>query len=341
MTKNFDIIIIGAGPAGSAAAEKLSKAGFKTLLIEKQKLPRDKPCAGIIPPRIYRILGEIPEDVIERKFKGYHLFSPSGIELYSRFREEGVIVDRERFDFWLVERAMGAGAEVIDNLRVGVIDIAKNEIKINNKFYSKILIGADGANSFVRKRLGREYKNFALGVQYTIDLPDDVTCEKIGGWFEVHYGIVDFGYGWVSPQGGKIKIGVGSISNEFKKNSKQYLDKFVEYFKKKKEIKNLRVIDFQSHLIPADGPMDKPCEGSVVLAGDAAGFVNPLTGEGIYYAVRSAQLAADAIIKFGGGIEKECNAELGKIKLNTKLRDEVLLNADAMEDYVRRLEKLG
>ena len=356
MSKDFDVIVVGSGPAGSTAAEKLSKAGFKTLVIEKEKLPRDKPCAGIAPPRLYTLLGEIPEDVVERKFMGYHLFSPLGIELYSRFLREGVIVDRKRFDCWLIERAKDAGAKVIDNSNVASIkNINKNKISENNfnnfkvtittektkkEFYSKILVGADGANSIVRNAVGQKYKNFALGVQYTLDLPDEVIDEKIGSWFEVHYGFVNYGYGWVSPLCNKIKIGLGSSDNKFKKNSNEYLNKFVENFKKKKKIKNLKIINFQSHLIPIDGPMDKPCRGNAVLIGDAAGFVNPLTGEGIYYAVKSAQTAADAIIKCGVNLEEECNDKLEKIKLNTKLRNEVLSSAESMENYVRRLKKL-
>ncbi|PKM92521.1 MAG: hypothetical protein CVU81_00050 [Euryarchaeota archaeon HGW-Euryarchaeota-1] len=347
MKNNFDIVVIGAGPAGSALAEKTAMAGFKTLILEKEKLPGDKPCAGIAPPRIYRLLGKIPEYVTERKFKGYHLFSPSGIELYTGFLKEGVIVDRKKFDHWLIERAKDAGAEVADNLKADNIVFSKNDnkIKTNNNFYSKILVGADGANSFVRKTIGREYKNFALGVQYTIDLPDEVINEKIGNWFEVHYGNMNWGYGWVSPQNNKIKIGLGSTDDKFKKNSREYLNKFVENFRKKKEIKNLKTINFTSHLIPIDGPLDKPCRSNVVLIGDAAGFVNPLTGEGIYYAVKSAQIAADAIIRHScdpekDDFEKECNEKLKNIKLNTKLRDEVLQNNDSMEKYIKRMKKL-
>ncbi|OQX22491.1 MAG: hypothetical protein BWK75_00650 [Candidatus Altiarchaeales archaeon A3] len=347
MKNNFDIIVIGAGPAGSTIAEKTASAGFKTLILEKEKLPRDKPCAGIAPPRIYHLLGKIPEYVIERIFNGYHLFSPSGIELYTGFLKEGVIVDRKKFDYWLIERAKDAGAEVIDNLNANNIIFSKNDnkIKINNNFYSKILVGADGANSIVRKTIGRKYKNFALGVQYTIDLPNEVINEKIGNWFEVHYGHVNGGYGWASPQNNKIKIGLGSTDDKFKKNSREYLNKFVENFKKKKEIKNLKTINFTSHLIPIDGPMEEPCRSNIILIGDAAGFVNPLTGEGIYYAVKSAQIAADSIIKHCHDLEKddfekECVEKLKNIKLNTKLRDEVLQNNDSMEKYIRMLKKL-
>ena len=110
-------------------------------------------------------------------------------------------------------------------------------------------------------------------------------------------------------------------------------------------------------MIPIDGPLGMPCKGNAVLIGDAAGFVNPLTGEGIYSGVRSGQIAADSIINCKGNLadlrsdtlgtgsfaclEKECNVKLEKIKLNTKLRDEVLTNSEAMENYVKRLEKLG
>lgn len=346
MESDFDVIIIGAGPAGSIAAWELSKAGFKTLILEKEKLPRDKPCAGIIPPRVYALPGEIPNGTVERRFKGYRLFSPSGIELYSKFLREGVIVDRKRFDFWLTNKAKDAGAEVIDCRKVRNIEISDKFKVVTEKtgtckeYYSKFLVGADGANSVVRKSIGQGYKNFALGVQCTIDVPNEVICEKIGNWFEVYYGLVDYGYGWVSPLNNKIRIGLGSTDDKFLRNPMEYMDKFLEKFGKEKEIKNLRKINFESHLIPADGPLDKPCTGNAVLIGDAGGFVNPLTGEGIYYAVKSAQIAAGVIAKCGGDFEKECTDKLKSIRLNTKLRDEVLQNPKTMEEYVKRLKTL-
>jgi geranylgeranyl reductase family protein len=343
MNENFDVIVIGAGPAGSVLAEKTADAGLKTLILEKEKLPMDKPCAGIIPPRVYRLIPEIPNDVVERNFKGYHVFSPSGIDLQSEFLREGVIVDRKKFDFMLTGRAKDSGASVIEGSEVKGIEIS-DKLKVitenGREYYSEFLAGADGANSIVRKSIAQEYKNFALGVQYTFNLSNEVIEEKTGDWFEVYYGLLNYGYGWVSPLNNKIKIGLGGTDNKFMKNSKEYLNKFVENFKKKKEIKNLETINFESHRIPADGPVNKPCRGNAVLIGDAGGFVNPLTGEGIYYAIKSAHLAADAITSCKGDFEKECTEKLKNIKLNTKLRDEVLQNPDAMEEYVRRLKNL-
>ena len=341
MNKNFDVIIIGAGPAGSIAAEELSKAKFKVLILEKEKLPRNKVCAGIAPPRIFQFFNDIPKEVIERKFKGYHLFSPLGIEVKSKFLREGLILNRTKFDFWLTEKAKNAGAKIGDNLKV--IDI--NHLDFNYK----ILIGADGANSIVRKSIGIKYDAdcFALGVQYTIQMENKLIDKLIGNWFEVHYGVVNQGYGWVSPLDNKIKIGIGSTNHEFKKDPKKYLNNFVEKFKEKKEIKRLEIIDIDSHLIPAGGPVSKPCSGSVLLAGDAAGFVYPLTGEGIYYAMKSGKVAADAVIKFLNNetenLETAYVSELrkkGLINLNTKLRDEILSSSEAMENYVMRLKKL-
>jgi len=343
MMGNFDVIVIGAGPAGSVLAEKTANSGLKTLVLEKEKLPRDKPCAGIIPPRVYRLIPEIPNDVVERNFKGYCVFSPSGIELRSKFLREGVIVDRKKFDFMLTKRAKDSGAEVIEGSKVKGIEISdKFKVITENgkEYYSEFLAGADGANSSVRRLLGIGYGNFALGVQYTFNLSNEIIDEKIGDWFEAYYGLMDYGYGWVSPLNNKIKVGLGGMDDEFRKTPKKYLDDFTGKFMEEKNIKNLEIINFESHIIPFEGPVNKPCAGNAVLIGDAGGFVNPLTGEGIYYAIKSAHLAADSVINCGGDFEKECTLKLKSIKLNTKLRDEVLKNPDSMEKYVRRLKSM-
>ncbi|ODS35371.1 MAG: hypothetical protein A7316_03980 [Candidatus Altiarchaeales archaeon WOR_SM1_86-2] len=346
MKTKFDVIVIGAGPAGAAAAEHIAKAGFDVLLIEKDKLPRKKVCAGIAPPRIYRLIKKIPESVIERRFKGYHLFSPSGAEVKSGFLREGVIMNREKFDNFLVEKAKDAGAEVIDGLKVS--RITDDEVVTGKgAFNSKVIVGADGANSFVRNVIGMRYSDLALGLQYTIELQNELIDSKIGNWFEVHYGIVDHGHGWIAPHNNKIKAGIGSTDPGFRKNSKEYLNNFIEKIKGERNIRELKIIGIESHLIPVGGPLDKPCKGNVILIGDAAGFVNPLTGEGIYYAVKSGKSAADAAGKF---LENEIDnlehgyiSELkkkGLMNLSTKLRDEILSSSYEMEEYIKRLKKL-
>ena len=97
----YDMVVVGAGPAGTSAALTLEKHGYNILLVDKDAFPRNKVCAGVLPPRIFSEL-EIPEDVIERPLVGYRIFSPAGQTVESAFPKAGVIVRRERFDYFLV-----------------------------------------------------------------------------------------------------------------------------------------------------------------------------------------------------------------------------------------------
>jgi flavin-dependent dehydrogenase len=102
-SKIYDVVIIGAGPAGTAVAKTLLESKLSLIIIDKAKFPRNKPCAGVLPPRIYSEL-DIPETIQERPLEGYRLYAPSGAIVESNFPKPGLIVNRAPFDEFLVNK---------------------------------------------------------------------------------------------------------------------------------------------------------------------------------------------------------------------------------------------
>jgi flavin-dependent dehydrogenase len=153
----YDVIVVGAGPAGSITAHDCAKAGFKTLLLEKSKHPREKPCGGAVMYRGLHILrGRFPAGLVERRIYGLRFILPSGegVEFSSK-KLIGITAFRERFDEFLAHRAADAGADLREMTRVkhastgpdGVSVLTANGKEINAQY----LVGADGVNSVVKE----------------------------------------------------------------------------------------------------------------------------------------------------------------------------------------------
>ena len=306
---NFDVIIIGAGPAGSSATFFLAKNGFKVLLLDKEQFPRDKPCSGGISPRSLKILEEIIdlsafENNEFQKIIGVKLFSPDGAVLEGtipktkEYLDYGYVIPRIVLDKMLIESAISNNTKFI---REEVIDLVIHDnfvkgVKTNkNIFESKIVILANGANSEISKRFGFLEFNSEL-LLHTILQP----FEGIQGTYshiEIYYE-KDLlpAYFWFFPEGkGKANIGLGMWGN--KKDGGNLTTIFNELIMKHKDVyKRL------NHALPKKtkswpirfkSTSSKTCSNGVLVSGDAAGFTNPLTGEGIYYALESGKLAAE------------------------------------------------
>lgn len=350
----YDVAIVGAGPAGASAAFNLEKSGYNIVLIDKEKFPRSKPCAGVLPPRIFSEIS-VPDDIVERLLEGYRIFSPKGVMVESQFPKPGVIVRREKFDNFMIKRL---------NRKPSVLRVLNCESKNDfvqvegddGSYKARIVVGADGVNSYLRKYISKSGQNtdfindMAIAVQYEISLPNKKIDERIGNWFEVYY-TLSYGYGWISPQKDAVKVGVGGVSDEFKKNAKNILEGFLENYEIKKKVGDGKIEKTEVHRIPMSGPAPTLTNERIILCGDAGGFVFPGTGEGIYYAIKSGRIAAEVI---NSAFNKESmdfqslkEPYQKKLKENglLYLRDvnfieNVLSSTDKAEKYVMRLKKL-
>lgn len=284
----FDVVVIGGGPAGSTAARYLAAHNIKVALVERD-LNHHKPCGGGIPSSAFAELG-ISEDVAAKKVNTVSLISPSGKRVDIGLRSGSInIVDRELFDGRLREMARAAGAEIIHGEfrrfkelgRDIVIEVKGRERNRTYIIKADYVIGCDGVNSRVRRELRLPRGKTIYTYSETIKGGGSNSCEF---WFgSVHAGK---SYSWVFPKAKGYSAGTGVHNGVHARN---YFNKFLSRRGVTSAGKG------KGYNVPV---WEKPVfnEKRVLLAGDSASQVMPLTYEGIYYAMKSAQFAAMAII---------------------------------------------
>ncbi len=277
----WDVAVVGAGPAGSVSAYLLSKKGFKVLLLDRQSFPRDKPCGGGITFRTHKVLREVGlEDYPVERPHSEVLIKGFGFEVRVEHRPFAInLVKRESFDHFLMERAVEEGT----TFKRGNVTAVKSEpegvklLGVNE--YASYVVGADGANSLVARSSG--LRN-GWGKEETI-----YALEGSAPLSEVLTFIVDaapMGYGWIFPRASDSNAGVGGLATKAVEIKRAFQE-----FSKRHGIR-----DVKAAIIPIGG-IDLPSSAHrIFLVGDSAGMVDPLTGEGIYYAVKEATLLSKA-----------------------------------------------
>ena len=298
--KIYDSIVIGGGPAGSSAAETLARAGLKVLLLEKRASPRMKACAGGVPRKAQEFLGldlsplaGPPIRGLTISWRGENLRSVRGEEI------QGWVVKREEFDRVLLDRARAAGAEVLEGC--GLLDLEQRAdgvrtVTAGGGHTGRTLIGADGAPSLVARRLGFDRRrSYGFAIETRIRVPERV-LEKRAGRLFFDLGAVPGGYGWVFPLADSLSVGLGTNRPGFKKLRgclRAYLEREGLAAGAGEEIRGGTLASG----IPPFGIQ----RGRCLLAGDAAGLIDSLTGEGIHAALVSGRLAAETVVDFLSG----------------------------------------
>ncbi len=287
--KSYDIIIVGAGPAGATLGYELGRRGLSALILEKDKLPRYKACAGGITVRAAKLLDFDIETVAERIAYGARVTYNLRDECVKRYKRPfSYMVMRNDFDQLLVRKAQEAGATVMDGVPAIQLGMSPSGIRVvtpEGSFASRIVAGADGAEGIVAKKSG-----LMQGVAFDLGLEAEVavTGDELARWDSfvgVDLGQIPGGYGWVFPKKDHLSVGVAGPTHQSKR-LKPYLERLLQHVGKD------HTVEFSGHLLPLRKRNMAIQRGNILLLGDAAGLIHPLTGEGIYYAIRSAQLAA-------------------------------------------------
>ena len=299
LPERLDVVIAGAGPSGSMAAYWLAKAGLKVLLLDGATFPRWKTCGGGIIAHVVRLLPFDVSDVIETRLSGMRFSNPR--DSFTRYASRPLIygVQRSRFDACLTQQAIAAGATFVDGLRLRDFTQEGTGVRVlteHGPVFATFLIGADGANSVVSRRLNPRHA-FRQHVSLAGEIPR--------GWFreervdpgvaQLYAGNFTSGYGWVFPKGETVNIGGGdaeSYAGHIRASfHDMLLDQQLLTFNRPGD---LRVL---GHRLPTITTRSRLSHGRILLVGDAAGLIEPFSGEGISYAIQSARLASEVILE--------------------------------------------
>jgi menaquinone-9 beta-reductase len=297
--EQFDVVIVGGGPAGSAAARTLGAAGKSVCLIDKATFPREKLCGGLITLRsksIFERVFEIPWDDKLFNSSAVVSFFSNGVFLakvegYSRL----YFTMRYEFDDYLLNIARMAGTNLKLGETIAQIDLEKKIIFLESgtEVSFDYLIGADGVNSAVAKELfGSSFDANTIGFGLEVEIPRSYLPNQ-SDQVEIDFSAARWGYGWVFPKKQSFTIGVGGI-HKFNPDIRSRLDDYLLH--KGLAAKEFRV---KGQYIPFGDYRKQPGSEDVLLCGDAAGIVDPITGEGIAYAMQSGAAAARAILAAG------------------------------------------
>ena len=305
----YDIVIVGAGPAGSTAAKILASQDLNVLLIDKEKFPRNKPCGGGLPIRSLKRFPYIKDiNVIESYSYGGYLYPPSLCNNIEIIKQEPVIamVLRKKFDNALVKLAIDNGAKFLDGKSVTDLKITLDKAQITlddgREIQTDLVIGADGFLSTIAQKAGlaTRHRNKGISVVEEFSLKKDTmdqfyTNKRLCHIHSKIHGIS--GYGWVFPKQSHVNIGLAKyLTNGNSVNDKKNIrEEFKEYLTLLRNTdiipKNIESTQLRGGTLQVK-PLEKTYADRIILCGDAAGLINPVSGEGIYYALASGEIAA-------------------------------------------------
>jgi menaquinone-9 beta-reductase len=293
---HYDAVIIGAGPGGSSAAYLLANAGMRVALLEKAIFPRDKLCGGMLSERtekVYKsIFGDRWQDVPE--------FSCTGAKFFYRERLLNEVLNyrkiyfatRTTLDHHLVQLACGRGATLMEKCCASSLEADSGLVRLTNgtAISGNFIIGADGVSSIAAKNLGFSIKDRKLAAGLEIELPRQGNIADLSRP-EIYFGFVRWGYGWIIPKKNTLTVGIAGLPQK-NRSLKESFQVFL-----KQVCSRVPDIQWKGHPIPFCNFMLRPGRKNILLVGDAAGFVEPVTGEGIAFAMQSAGYAAQAVLE--------------------------------------------
>lgn len=292
MVQGFDLIVLGAGPSGASAARVAALGGLRVALVDRAEFPRDKLCGGGITGRSQRYMADyfdpLPADLLHPILR---LRLRHQGEVLGEHECEPAIgtVMRRRFDAVLRDQALTAGAVDFSGRRLASLDPGTGRVVLadGTELQAPILIGADGVKSQLARTLWGQSYDLA-GVAFALEV--EAPMQGDPGVMEIDLAAANWGYGWAFPKAGGLTLGVGGLAPR----NPNLKGTFNHWLGASGYPQDLRM---KGHHLPFGGFPEIPGEGRCLLVGDAAGLVDPITGEGIAWAIHSGALAGRAAIR--------------------------------------------
>lgn len=356
------VIVAGAGPAGAVAARTLALAGVRVTLVDKAVFPRNKPCGGGISVRAFTRfpwLRDAMRDIDVHTVSALHLQSPDGNVLEMPSPDPSIIlIRRVEFDHALVRAAESAGVTLCERFEISQVNVDDSGVTLRARdgrsLHAPVVIAADGVHSVIAKRLGvkKAWPPESIAIDMMEETPNEILRPERPDVLWVSYGYRGLdGYAYIFPKVHHVNVGIGCLKSHYKRS----VDKH-PYDLQSRFVRDLVANGalhgesdrryFTPFLIPVGGPLRRAhdASGRVLFVGDAGGFVNAFTAEGIYFAMVSGELAARAALTstspagVAAVFERLWRAEIG-----AELRDAVLIQRFLFADHARvnRLVRAG
>lgn len=328
--REYDVIVVGAGPGGSSAAYFLARAGARVAVVERKEFPRAKTCGDGLTPRAVKVLAEMgleAEMSRSQKVRGLRVIAAGRtLEMdwpdLSNFPGIGLVRPRKDLDAAIAERAQAVGADFLMKTEAaspffeegavsgirwahkekarggGVVNVDEGVLR------APFTIVADGASSPFGRAMGiRKRADYPMGLAIrTYYRSDRARDEMLESWLELRRnGDLLPGYGWIFPVGDDtVNIGVGLLNTfgAWREVNLAYLQRsYIEMLPRSYGITHESQTEpYQSGRLPMGGSVEKPYGPGYLVIGDAAGMVNPFNGEGIAYALETGKLAASILV---------------------------------------------
>jgi geranylgeranyl reductase family protein len=342
-----DVIVAGAGPAGATAALRLARAGVRVLVVERYALPRQKPCGGGISTRIvprFPWLSDALRQIPTNPVSSLYLEGPSGDVFRMQANGPAVILIRRiEFDNLLLSLARAAGAEVLAPAAIAQASQDAHGVTLRTRegreLRAPMVIAADGVNSVIARRLGINpgWPSERLALDMMEETPIAALRAAEPQTLSVFYGYGGaHGYAYIFPKCEHVNVGIGYMLPYFKARVDTTPYELQQQFVG--ELRERGLMDgaserahFTPFLIPIGGPLATTAQGRVLLAGDAGGFVNGFSAEGIYYAMVTGDLAAGAVLDARReGVVSPARARRAYVRawrreIGAELRDSVII----------------